>query len=165
MLSTAGYAWYEISNWCRPGEECRHNLLYWSQGDYVGVGCAAHGHRRGRRSWNVGSIDRYIERIRAGVSPEAGHERLDEGRRADEALLLGLRTRGGAVVADLTATGPLADLAADLWDAGLVDRVDGARIVLTRRGRLLANDVTARLLNARDRQRLGALVPGPVGTR
>src|SRR5262249_39830887 len=52
-LEAAGYGWYEISNWARPGEECRHNLLYWTGGDFLGIGCAAHGHRAGRRTWNV----------------------------------------------------------------------------------------------------------------
>ena len=44
MLAAAGMEWYEISNWARPGAECRHNQLYWAQGDYRGFGCAAHSH-------------------------------------------------------------------------------------------------------------------------
>lgn len=65
-LTGAGFAWYEISNWARPGEECRHNLLYWSGDDYAGIGCAAHGHRRdpvsgaARRCWTVRTPERYI---------------------------------------------------------------------------------------------------------
>src|SRR5439155_1678743 len=61
VLSAAGRPWYEISNWARPGRECRHNLLYWAQGEYLGIGCAAHGHMPvGRRWWNVRTPDRYI---------------------------------------------------------------------------------------------------------
>src|ERR1700728_4404740 len=60
VLGAAGYAWEEISNWARPGHECRHNHLYWEQGDYVGIGAAAHSHRDGTRWWNVRTPDRYI---------------------------------------------------------------------------------------------------------
>jgi putative oxygen-independent coproporphyrinogen III oxidase len=59
-FSAAGLANYEISNWARPGHECQHNLLYWRQGDYLGIGCAAHSHRSGRRWWNVRTPERYI---------------------------------------------------------------------------------------------------------
>ena len=67
-LTAAGMPWYEISNWARPGEECRHNLLYWAQGDYAAIGCAAHGHETladgtGRRFWNVRTPERYVEAV------------------------------------------------------------------------------------------------------
>ena len=82
MLGAAGLEWYEVSNWARPGEECRHNLLYWSEGEYLGIGCAAHGHTAdgngsSRRWWNVRTPDRYIAAIEAGSSTEAGSETLD----------------------------------------------------------------------------------------
>ncbi|HEV2309855.1 MAG TPA: radical SAM family heme chaperone HemW, partial [Acidimicrobiia bacterium] len=113
-LTAAGYGWYEISNWARPGDECRHHLLYWAQGDYLGIGCAAHGHAAGTRTWNVRRPERYIERIRAGATPVAGAERLDDATRADEALGLALRTRAGAPV----PAGAQAAVA-ELVDAGL----------------------------------------------
>ena len=78
----AGFEWYEISNWAKPGQQCRHNLLYWSEGEYLGVGCAAHGHRDGRRAWNVHTPERYIAAIESGRSPIAGHEDLDTSRAA-----------------------------------------------------------------------------------
>ena len=84
-LAAAGVANYEISNWARAGHECRHNGLYWSQGDYRGIGCAAHSHAAGRRWWNVRTPERYIEAIRAGLSAEGGAEdarRRDSGRRS-----------------------------------------------------------------------------------
>lgn len=143
-LGAAGLGWYEVSNWARPGFECRHNLLYWGQGDYVGIGCAAHGHTNGRRWWNVRTPDRYVERIRAGQSAEAGAEVLEEHSREEERLGLALRTRDGADVPDA-----LAAAVDDLVAAGLVERT-GDRVTLTRRGRLLATDVTARLLVAGD---------------
>src|SRR5699024_11075624 len=76
-LEAAGFDWYEISNWARPGHECRHNQLYWSSGDYAAIGCAAHGHRGGRRFWNHRTPERYIRAIERGMTVESGSERLD----------------------------------------------------------------------------------------
>ena len=152
-LGAAGYQWYEISNWARPGGACRHNLAYWRGGDYLAIGCAAHGNLGGRRWWNVRTPERYIECIVSGRSPEAGGEVLDPARRAEEAWALALRTREGA-----SSSGIDAGLVADLADSDLVHR-DDTRIVLTRRGRMLATDVTARLLNAR------TLTSTSIGTR
>lgn len=136
-LSDAGLEWYEISNWARPGFECRHNRLYWSMGEYQAFGCAGHSHRAGRRFWNVRTPERYIAAVTAGRSPEAGGERLgDDGRRL-EALQLALRTRDGVPVGSLDPS----DLAA--LD-GLVEQRD-ARLVLTPKGRLLANEVALRV--------------------
>jgi oxygen-independent coproporphyrinogen-3 oxidase len=139
ILGAAGMEWYEISNWARPGAECRHNLLYWEQGDYLAIGAAAHGHEGGRRSWNVRTPDRYIEAIAATRSPEAGAEELDAPARAEEAFVLGLRTRAGAPLPEGAAA-----VAAGLAAEGLLD-VTAGRAVLTPRGRLLASDVTARI--------------------
>jgi len=148
LLTAAGLEWYEVSNWARPGEECRHNLLYWSEGEYLGIGCAAHGHTDGRRWWNVRTPERYITAVRDATPAEAGAERLDPIPRAEEACALALRTRAGSPVSD-AAAGVVAELA----ESGFLHRV-GDRVVLTPRGRLLASDVTARLL-----------VAGAVGTR
>ncbi|HET9729627.1 MAG TPA: radical SAM family heme chaperone HemW, partial [Acidimicrobiia bacterium] len=90
VLGAAGYEWYEVSNWSRPGEACRHNLLYWTGGEYLGIGCAAHGHTEGRRWWNVRTPERYIEAVAAGSSAEAGSESLDADARADEQFALAL---------------------------------------------------------------------------
>ena len=139
VLGAAGLRNYEISNWARPGHECRHNVLYWSQGDYLGVGCAAHSHRRGRRWWNVRTPERYIDAIARGRSPVAGEERLTDEERATEAVQLGLRTRNG-----VPATAVTSAISAELATAGLVASRDG-RVVLTQAGRLLANEVTVRL--------------------
>jgi oxygen-independent coproporphyrinogen-3 oxidase len=144
-LTAAGLEWYEISNWARPGEACRHNLLYWNEDDYVGVGCAAHGHTDGRRWWNVRTPERYIAAIDAGTSPEAAHESLAESARTEESFALALRTRAGAVVAGRSDESSRA--VDELAGHGLLERT-GERIVLTRHGRLLASDVTARLLLA-----------------
>jgi putative oxygen-independent coproporphyrinogen III oxidase len=134
-LHEAGLDWYEISNWARPGRECRHNQLYWAQGDYRGVGCAAHSHQAGRRWWNVRTPERYLDLVGTGRSPVGGEEVLDEATRGFEALQLALRTREGV---------PAADLPEDPGLDGLVTR-SGGRAVLTVRGRLLANEVATHL--------------------
>jgi oxygen-independent coproporphyrinogen-3 oxidase len=135
-FATAGLVSYEISNWARPGSECRHNLLYWSQGDYRGIGCAAHSHRAGRRWWNVRTPDRYIAAIEAGRSPEAAHEVLDVATRRLERLQLTLRTRDGV---EETALPPAPELERLVWRSR-------GRAGLTAEGRLLANEVAARLV-------------------
>lgn len=134
-LGAAGLGWYEISNWARPGHECRHNLACWSGAEYLGFGCAAHSHFDGRRFANVASPERYIARVHEGRSPVAFEERLDDDARAVELLELELRTKNGV---------PWAALGADPAIADLVER-SGNRAVLTRRGRLLANEVALRL--------------------
>jgi putative oxygen-independent coproporphyrinogen III oxidase len=159
VLSAAGLAWYEISNWARAGEECRHNLLYWHGHDYAAIGCAAHGHERGRRWWNVRTPERYIAAIAAGASAEAGDETLDPDARAAECLVLALRTSRGIKlpIAGADPSG-MATCIDDLTDLGLLAR-SADRVVLTRRGRLLGNEVAARLLGALEQ-------PSPVaGTR
>jgi oxygen-independent coproporphyrinogen-3 oxidase len=142
-LGGAGLGWYEISNWALPGHECRHNRLYWSQGDYRGFGCAAHSHAAGRRWWNLRTPERYIRAISSARSPVAGEELLSPGERELEALQLSLRTREGvpaAAVAD-----------EELLASGLIEVVDtaaGDRCVLTLSGRLLANRVSLALRSA-----------------
>jgi oxygen-independent coproporphyrinogen-3 oxidase len=137
--AAAGLASYEISNWARSGHECRHNLLYWTQGDYRGIGCAAHSHLAGRRWWNVRMPERYIERVTAGHAPTAGFEELDVRQRHAEALQLSLRTRGG-IPADAMSSGDRSALA----EAGVLEQSDG-RVRLTPKGRLIANEVAIRL--------------------
>jgi oxygen-independent coproporphyrinogen-3 oxidase len=137
LLTAAGLDNYEVSNWARPGHESRHNRMYWNQGDYLGFGSAAHSHASGRRWWNVRTPDRYIEAVESGRSPQSSEEVLDDETRRIEGLQLALRTRDG-VPAEAFST---ADL--DLLDGLVV--VDGGRAVLTRRGRLMANEVSLRL--------------------
>jgi putative oxygen-independent coproporphyrinogen III oxidase len=134
LFTAAGLVNYEVSNWARPGHECRHNLLYWSGDDYLGFGCAAHSHRAGRRWWNLRTPERYVAAVAAGRSTEAAGEELAPEARRIEGLQLSLRTRAGV---------PLEALDGDVL-AGLVEQT-GERWVLTRRGRLLANEVALRL--------------------
>ena len=136
-LAASGRLNYEISNWAQPGRECRHNAVYWSGGDYAGFGSAAHAHRAGRRSWNVRTPDRYIELIESGESAESSHEELDDRTRNLERLQLQLRTRDGVPREALSE--------ADIDDMSELVQPRGDRLVLTRAGRLLANEVSLRL--------------------
>jgi len=136
-LGRAGLVSYEISNWARPGHECRHNLLYWTMGEYQGIGCAAHPHRDGRRFWNLRTPDRYLDAVAAGAAVEAGAERLDPDARHLEALQLSLRTTLGVPRRALDPD-QLLGLVAPHPD-------DPDRLVLTVDGRLLANEVALRL--------------------
>jgi oxygen-independent coproporphyrinogen-3 oxidase len=138
-LAAAGLEWYEVSNWARPGHECRHNLGYWSGEDCLAIGAAAHGHTGGTRWWNSPRPERYVERIAAGASPVAGDERLDAATAASDRFALALRTRTGAPVA-----GAEPAALAELGGLGLVEVV-GERVVLTRTGRLLASEIVLRL--------------------
>ncbi|MBO0732260.1 MAG: radical SAM family heme chaperone HemW [Acidimicrobiaceae bacterium] len=142
VLGEAGFEWYEVSNWARPGAECRHNQLYWAQGAYRGIGCAAHSHAPApgggsRRWWNVRTPDRYIGLVGSGASPEGGCEALDAAARHLEGLQLALRTRTGVPASALPEDDPAVE--------GLVVRA-GGRAVLTLAGRLLANEVALRLV-------------------
>ncbi len=137
LLTAVGLDNYEVSNWARPGHECRHNLLYWRQQNYLGFGCAAHSHQDGRRWWNVRTPDRYIEAVQSRQSTEASGETLDPATRRFERLELQLRMRDG-VSLDAFSGDTLEGL------EGLVERRHD-RWVLTRSGRLMANEVSLRL--------------------
>jgi len=167
-LARASYQQYEISNWSRPAEECRHNLTYWRNGEWLGLGAGAHSHFRGFRFANVYSPRQYIRRVQEtaqrGVPTAAntrailkamrqvayGEEQTPELAMADTAILA-LRLNDGISPADFRRRfgreledvyGPALD---ELSGLGLIERYDG-RIRLTARGRLLANEVFVRLL-------------------
>jgi putative oxygen-independent coproporphyrinogen III oxidase len=147
-LAGAGYEWYEVSNWARPSRRdhrSRHNLAYWRSDDWWGVGPGAHSHVGGVRWWNVKHPAAYADRIAAGASPAAGRETLDDATRAEEGILLETRIRDGLPLARLAEDGrrEVAGLIAD----GLVDGRAALhdRVVLTRRGRLMADAVVRRL--------------------
>jgi oxygen-independent coproporphyrinogen-3 oxidase len=147
MLVTAGYDWYEVSNWSRDvSHRSRHNLAYWTGQDWWGVGPGAHSHVGGVRWWNVKHPAAYAERLAAGVSPAAGRETLDEQTRRTEKVLLGIRISDGLPLDTLDAAAR--PVVASLIAEGLVDgrAALGGRLVLTLRGRLLGDAVVRRLL-------------------
>ena len=147
MLSEAGYRWYEVSNWARgDAHHSRHNLAYWQGHDWWGIGPGAHSHVGGVRWWNVKHPAAYAERMAAGSSPAAGREELDEKTRGIERILLLTRIRDGLGIPDLPP--PARTAVAGLIADGLVDGTAAVRgsILLTLRGRLLADAVVRRLV-------------------
>ena len=150
VLSAAGFGWYEVSNWARSEQaRCRHNVAYWSGTNWWGVGPGAHSHVGGVRWWNVKHPSAYAARLGAGESPAQARETLTDDQRYDERVLLGTRLVEGLPVADLRGSGRTA--VAGLIADGLLDgtaALRDARLVLTRRGRLLADTVVHRLLAA-----------------
>ena len=136
-FADAGMLNYEISNWSLPGHECAHNYLYWMQGNYDGIGCAAHAHKDGTRWWNVRTPDRYIELINSDESPTSSNEVLDDETKSLEELQLLIRTREGV------PTSAFSPDDRSLLEGLIELRED--RYVLTRAGRLMANEVSLRL--------------------
>lgn len=147
LLTGQGLDWYEVSNWARSAEQaCRHNLGYWRGDDWWGVGPGAHSHVGGVRWWNVRHPRAYAQRLTAGLSPAAGREVLSRAQRQAEQVLLGVRLSAGLPVTQLEPAGRL--VVAQLVADGLVDggRAVTGDVVLTRRGRLLADSVVRALL-------------------
>ena len=142
VLAGHGLTWYEISNWAAcDAARCRHNLLYWTGGDWWGIGPGAHSHVGGTRWWNVKHPAAYAARIAAGRSPALAREILTAAERRLERILLMTRLGGGCPLAELEPAGRLA--AADAVARGLAAEAPytSGRVVLTRRGRLLADAV------------------------
>jgi putative oxygen-independent coproporphyrinogen III oxidase len=147
VLTAAGLRWYEISNWAAAApSRCAHNMLYWTDGDWWGVGPGAHSHVGGTRWWNVRHPAAYGARIAAGVSPGQAREILAEPERQLERVMLGIRLAEGYPVAGLSPDGRRN--AASVVAEGLASPAAYARgrIVLTSRGRLLADAVTRALV-------------------
>jgi putative oxygen-independent coproporphyrinogen III oxidase len=143
-LSAAGFDWYEVSNWSRPGGECRHNIGYWNGGEWWGAGPGAHGYVGATRWWNVKHPNAYAQSLTDGLLPVADFEQLDAATLHVEDVMLRLRLRDGLPMAVL-GDGERARAETAIAD-GLVElRVD--RLVLTDRGRLLADAVVRTLLD------------------
>ncbi len=154
LLREAGFEWYEVSNWSRAAEgrspeqnRSAHNIAYWRNQDWWGIGPGAHSHMDGVRWWNIKHPLPYTNKIRDGLSPAVGRETLDHDTQYLEHVMLGIRIREGLDTSSLRPEGrnAVAGLIADGW-------VDGAaaiagRVILTDQGRLMADAVTRRLLD------------------
>ena len=144
-LSAGGLDWYEVSNWAKPGGECRHNVGYWRDGDWLAIGPGAHGHLDGERWWTHKHPRTYAQSVLSG-DPVAGRESVSDRDRHVELVMLGLRLAEGLPLAALgdveqqRVPGLVADGLLD--EEALADR----RVVLTLRGRLLADGVIRDLL-------------------
>jgi putative oxygen-independent coproporphyrinogen III oxidase len=147
LLTGAGFRWYEVSNWAASElARCRHNGLYWTSADWWGVGPGAHSHVGGVRWWNVKHPAAWARRLAAGQSPAQAREVLDVGTRRVERVLLETRLVDGLDVAVLDDAGRAATDA--LTADGLLEPggLEAGRLVLTRRGRLLADLVVRDLV-------------------
>jgi oxygen-independent coproporphyrinogen-3 oxidase len=144
-LVAAGLHWYEVSNWAIGTESrCRHNMGYWGGGNWWGAGPGAHSHVGGVRWWNVKHPARYAAALTSGRSPATGREVLSVGERHTERVMLGLRLADGLPLAELDAPERAAAKRAE--HDGLLTTEPGDRLVLTCRGRLLADAVVRALL-------------------
>ena len=144
QLSASGLTWYEVSNWSRPGAECRHNLGYWDGGEWWGAGPGAHGYLGATRWWNVKHPNTYAAMLTGNTLPVADFEVLESADRHVEDVMLRLRLRSGL---PLNVLGDVERERLDRAEAdGLVVRA-ADRVVLTDRGRLLADAVVRQLLD------------------
>lgn len=166
LLGAAGLEWYEISNWARPGYESQHNLGYWRNVDWAGLGPGAHSHygnvlgveqsapeektetvkTSGLRSWDIAHPRMWGQAINAGDMPWSGSERISKEENLEEIIMLGLRMREGL---DLSRLGNTADMARiqPMEDEGLIVIRDG-RVIPTRTGRLLNDTIIERFFDA-----------------
>jgi coproporphyrinogen III oxidase-like Fe-S oxidoreductase len=143
-LRSAGFDWYEVSNWCRPGGECRHNVGYWDGGEWWGAGPGAHSYVGSSRWWNIKHPNAYAQALADGRLPVADFEQLDGVASHTEDVMLRLRLRHGL------SADSLSDRERDRAQIAVGDgllRVEAQRLVLTDRGRLLADAVVRTVLD------------------
>jgi oxygen-independent coproporphyrinogen-3 oxidase len=147
-LKANEFQWYEVSNWARTAAaRCRHNELYWTGADWWGAGPGAHSHIGGVRWWNVKHPTAYAARLAENASPAAAREVLDDDARRMEDVLLRVRLRDGLALDTLSSRGRKAAITAR--DDGLADpeAIAAGRLVLTLRGRLLADAVAREIVD------------------
>ena len=149
-LWEAGFEGYELSNWARPGHESRHNLGYWERRSIEAVGPGAHAFDGRIRRWNVARLDSYVAALLpadggAPSLPPGGEEIVDAAAAAAESLILGLRLDRGVPLTALLEP-PFVDAFDWAVAAGLLEEAGEARVHLTTRGRLLSNELFARLI-------------------
>jgi oxygen-independent coproporphyrinogen-3 oxidase len=152
-LAAAGFAWYEISNWARPGHRSRHNLAYWRRLPYEAVGPGAHAFDGRNRRWNAASLDRYVAALVPGgdaapALPPGAEDPASTTIASFETAMLALRTADGLDTSRLprAARARIAQRLSGPVHAGLVGRSPDGTLALTLRGRMLSNEVFARLL-------------------
>ena len=138
MCEEAGLTWYELSNWSKPGHECRHNIAYWQNKNWWGLGPGAHSHVDGKRFWNLKHPTTYKQKLFAGESPILDSELLTAEQSKDEAILLGIRMRDGLAIALLQPQ--QLEVLAEYRHNGFVD-INEDRVLLTPTGRLIADRI------------------------
>jgi putative oxygen-independent coproporphyrinogen III oxidase len=141
-LADARYEHYEVSNWARPGFRCVHNMGYWQERPYLGLGAGAHSYRDGIRWWNVRPPQQYMATLAAGQKPIGGEERLTKEETDLERLLLGLRTADGIPEAQIDP------LRVESLVIDELARRAGGRLSLTDRGLFVANEIVLELVGS-----------------
>jgi coproporphyrinogen III oxidase-like Fe-S oxidoreductase len=142
LLGQAGLSWYEVSNWAAsPPSQCRHNQLYWTGGNWWGIGPGAHSHAGGTRWWNVRHPAAYARRVSAGESPGQAREVLTDAERASELIMLATRLESGCPVSVLDPAGVAAARQAVSDGLASPEAFAAGAVRLTRSGRLLADAV------------------------
>ena len=146
LFEAAGFNWYELSNWSKPGGQCRHNIAYWDGSFWWGVGAGAHSYLNGKRWWNVKHPSSYQEKILQGQSPELSHEILTPENLSDEFIMLQIRRREGILHNHLSSV-QIAK-AEEFLSSGFLDSVSwqDMRLVLSRDGRLIADKIVRELV-------------------
>ncbi|MFM8782979.1 MAG: radical SAM family heme chaperone HemW [Actinomycetota bacterium] len=142
----SGFNWYELSNWAKPGGECRHNITYWNGSQWWGVGPGAHSYFAGKRWWNVKHPNTYQNALAHGNSPEASSELLSEANMRDEFVMLQIRMSEGISLSDLTEE-EMAKVT-KYRDSGHIEGTnwDTGHLVLSRTGRLIADRIVREML-------------------
>jgi oxygen-independent coproporphyrinogen-3 oxidase len=145
-FSEAGFTWYELSNWAKPGSGCRHNIAYWENANWWGIGPGAHSHISGKRFWNVKHPNAYRERIEGALSPVMESELLSESEKESERIMLQIRMPNGIPLSSIAASKTsqlenykeLGHLDSAMWQAG--------RLGLTLSGRLIADRIVQEII-------------------
>ena len=138
MCEEAGLTWYELSNWSKPGHQCRHNIAYWENKNWWGLGPGAHSHVDGKRFWNLKHPTTYKQKLFAGESPILDSEQLTAEQIKDEAILLQIRMREGLEIALLQPH--QLEVLAEYRHNGFVE-INEDRVLLTPTGRLIADRI------------------------
>jgi len=138
MCEAKGLTWYELSNWSKPGHQCRHNIAYWENKNWWGLGPGAHSHIDARRFWNVKHPTTYKQRVFAGESPVLESEQLTAEQIKDESILLGIRMRDGLQV-ELLEPHQMEVLAV-YRENGFI-QLQEDRVILSPAGRLIADRI------------------------
>ena len=149
-LEKAGFEHYEISNFSQPGFESRHNLMYWDNAEYYGIGAGASGYVDGVRYKNHGPIRHYLKAVEEG-SARINEEHLSQREQMEEEMFLGLRKKSGVSIArfeekfERSFQELYGDIVKDLIQQGLM-QIDGDRVRMTKRGLFLGDTVAERFI-------------------
>ncbi|HEY3293652.1 MAG TPA: radical SAM family heme chaperone HemW, partial [Candidatus Nanopelagicaceae bacterium] len=146
LCESAGLSWYELSNWSKPNHEARHNIAYWRNANWWGLGPGAHSHLDGLRWWNMKHPTAYKNALFAGQSPLQESEELSDQQKSDESIMLSIRMRGGISLADLSPA--QTERVAEYRGSGHLDPImwEKGTLQLTPNGRLIADRIVRELV-------------------